>query len=59
MEEGSLLQRFSGAMRTILRLPEVRAVLQFGQFTASFLFGKPLALSFTWTLHLTMRTRYF
>ena len=41
-EQGSVLQRISGALRTIWRMPEVRAVLQFGQFTASFLFGESL-----------------
>ena len=41
-EQGSVLQRISGALRTIWRMPEVRAILQFGQFTASFLFGESL-----------------
>ena len=43
--QGSVLQRISGALRTIWRMPEVRAVLQFGQFTESFLFGEPLFLT--------------
>ncbi|BDA48910.1 probable potassium channel subfamily T member 2 at N-terminal half [Coccomyxa sp. Obi] len=49
MEEGSLWQRFCGAVRTILRMPEVRAVLQFGQFIASLLF----VILYVWSTYST------